>query len=84
MIVVVFFYDDNYDYRSFRMNIVGDNKHRNFYFTPPESLDSAVIYGGNKVLNEKERLFANINVNIKLNGVFRNIVLQIDSYWLYR
>ncbi len=78
------FYSGDSENRRFGMNIDGDNKHRNFYFTPPESLDNAAIYGGEEVLKEKERLFANLNVNIELNGVSRNIILQIDRYWLYR
>lgn len=79
----VFYGFDNSGKRYFYMTIIGDQKNRKFYFTPPESLDEAAVFGNREVLNEKERLFAQLNVNIEINCVSRNLVLSIDREWLY-
>ncbi len=78
----VYYSQDNYGSKYFWLEISGDNLRRRFYFTPPESLDIASIYGGDTVLNEKERLFRVLNVNIRLNGITRNLTLHLDSDWL--
>ena len=64
------------------MEISGDNRRRRFYFTPPESLDFASVFGNEIVLNEKERIFRTLNVNINLNGISRNLTLHLDQDWL--
>ena len=66
--------------RSFWIEINDD--HRRFYFTPPESLDYASVFGGEVVLNEKERLFRVLNINIELGGITRNLILHLDRDWL--
>lgn len=73
---------DNFGNRFFWMEISGDDSHRRFFFTPPESLDQASVYGHEIVLNEKERIFKVLNVTIELNGVVRNLTLSIDEDWL--
>lgn len=70
----------NNGHRSFWMEI--NDYHNKFYFTPPESLNYASTFGGNTVLYEKERLFSVLNVNIKLGGITRNLVLHLDRDWL--
>lgn len=59
-----------------------DEQRRRFYFTPPESLNEASLFSKQIVLNEKERIFRFLNVNIKLNGIYRNLLLRIDNDWL--
>ncbi len=77
------YYDfDEFRNRFFWLEIIGDPHRSRFYFTPPESLDLASLYGGDIVLNEKERLFRVLNVNIDLNGISRNLILNLDSDWL--
>ncbi|WP_102050189.1 hypothetical protein [Pygmaiobacter massiliensis] len=66
--------------RLFWMEINDD--HRRFYFTPPESLDYASVFGGEIALDEKERLFGLLNVNIVLGGITRNLILHLDRNWL--
>jgi hypothetical protein len=75
------YYD--YDYfggRFFWMEI-NDDKSK-FYFTPPTSLDYASVFGSEIVLNEKERLFSVLNVNINLYGIARSLILHLDQDWL--
>lgn len=77
------YYDiDNFRNRYFWMEISGDNLRRRFYFTPPESLDFASVFGNEMVLNEKERLFRALSVNIRLNGISRSLTLHLDEDWL--
>ncbi len=77
------YYDyDNFRKRYFWLEISGDNQRRRFYFTPPESLDYAVVFGNNSAINEKERLFCKLNVNIRLNGIARSLTLHLDEDWL--
>ncbi len=66
----------------FWLEISGDEKRRRFYFTPPETLDQAAIYGTHRAADEKERLFRVLNVNVDMNGITRNLTLHIDSDWL--
>lgn len=77
------YYDiDNSRNRYFWMEISGDDLRRRFYFTPPESLDYAAVFGNDIVLNEKERLFRTLNVNIMLNGISRSLTLHLDEDWI--
>ncbi len=77
------YYDiDNFRNRYFWMEITGDDLRRRFYFTPPESLDFASVFGNEIVLNEKERIFRTLNVNINLNGISRSLTLHLDQDWL--
>lgn len=77
------YYDiDNFRNRYFWMEISGDDLRRRFYFTPPESLDFASVFGNEIVLNEKERIFRTLNVNINLNGISRSLILHLDQDWL--
>ncbi len=78
----VFYRRDDYGNRYFWMEIQGDETHRRFYFTPPQSLDEAAFYGGEIVLNEKERIFRVLNVNIVLGGIVRSLTLHMDEDWL--
>lgn len=78
----VYYNQNDNGIKYFWLEISGDNRRRRFYFTPPESLDVASIYGGEFVLNEKERLFRVLNINIRLNGITRNLTLHLDRDWL--
>lgn len=68
--------------RYFWMEISDDIHRRRFYFTPPESLDSAAVFGKDNAINEKERLFHTLSVNIMMNGISRSLVLHLDEDWL--
>lgn len=77
------FYDyDRFRNRFFWLEISGDLQRRRFYFTPPESLDEATLFGNQLVLNEKERIFRFLSVSIRLDGINRNLLLRIDNDWL--
>ena len=77
------YYDiDNFRNRYFWMEITGDDLRRRFYFTPPESLDFASVFGNEIVLNEKERIFRSLNTSINLNGISRSLTLHLDQDWL--
>ncbi len=78
----VYYGHDNFRHRHFWLEITGDEHRRRFYFTPPMSLDRALLYGQNTVLGEKERLFRTLSVNIAVNDVSRNLILRIDEDWL--
>ncbi len=78
----VFYEYDDFRNRYFWMEITGDEQRRRFYFTPPESLDYAAVFGSEIVLNEKERLFRTLSVNIQLNGISRSLLLYLDQDWL--
>ena len=78
----VYYELDDYGNRYFWMEFNSDIERRRFYFTPPESLEQAVLYGREVVINEKERLFQELSVNIVLNGISRNLTLRIDRDWL--
>ncbi len=64
----VYFQRSEFGDRSFYLTISGDPRNGKFYFSPPLSLDQAAIFGGETVLNEKERVFQTVNVSIKLNN----------------
>jgi len=64
----------------FYLTIEGDESR--FYFTPPAALDRAAIFGKSTVLQEKEELFGEVNININLQGINRNLTLRIDKGWL--
>ncbi len=78
----VYYGIDNFGIRYFWMEISEDIERRKFYFTPPQSLDYAAIYGNEIVLDEKARIFRELNVNIQLDGKSRNLKLRIDMDWL--
>ncbi len=77
----VFYNYDNFGKRYFWLELSEDEQRRHFYFTPPESLDYAAIFGKEKALLEKERLFKTLNICIKLNGISRNLTLKLDEDW---
>ena len=77
------YYDmDDSGKRYFWMEISGDDSLRRFYFTPPESLNFASVFGAQDVLNEKERIFRDLNVNIQIKGISRSLILHLDQDWL--
>ncbi len=78
----IYYNIDNSRKRYFWMEISDDYFRRRFYFTPPESLDYASVFGNNIVLNEKERLFRTLSVNIMLNGISRSLSLHLDEDWI--
>ena len=67
--------------RVFWLEIIGDYNHGKFYFTPPESLDYAAVFGKQSVLDEKEILFKALNINVELNGIMRSLILHLDQDW---
>lgn len=78
------YYDiDDFGRRYFWLEIACDPQRRRFYFTPPESLDEASVYGGEIVLNEKQRIFKVLNVSLKIDDISRNLILHIDEDWLH-
>lgn len=78
----VFFEEAGYGKRYFWMEISGDERRRRFYFTPPQSLEQAALYGVREAVDQKERLFKEIHVNVVLNGIARILTLRIDRDWL--
>lgn len=78
----VYYERDDFGNRYFWMEIRGDDNHAKFYFTPPETLDLAALYGREIVLNEKERVFRVLNVSIQLEGIERSLRLHLDEDWL--
>lgn len=77
----VYYHDTNFG-REYYLKFVDDRQDRMFYFTPPLSLRRAAFYGGNTILNEKERIFKTIHISMRLNGINRNLVLKMDQDWL--
>lgn len=73
---------DNFGNRYFWLELAGDEHRRRFYFSPPESLDHAAVFGSEVVLNEKERVFRVLKVNIQINGISRRLLLRLDEGWL--
>lgn len=53
-----------------------------FYFSPPESLDDAAIFGGRRVIQEKREHFRKLYMAVNINGVARNLVITMDNNWL--
>ena len=78
----VYYNHDNYGKRYFWLEINGDDLRRRFYFTPPQSLDEEAVYGRERVLDEKGRVFRVLKVNITLSGIVRNLTLRLDDDWL--
>ncbi len=76
------FYNTYLGNRIFWLEISNDRRRRRFYFTPPESLDYAAVFGRKAVLNEKERLFGTLNVSVILDGISRNLTLYLDENWM--
>ena len=72
------------DSKRFWMIFSEDNQRRRFYFNPPESLAEAAFWGGETVLNEKERYFRTLHISIRVDNVSRNLTLILDSDWLNR
>lgn len=78
----VYYNYDNFRNRYFWLELAEDVQRRRFYFSPPESLDHAAVFGNEIVLNEKERVFRILNVNIQINGISRSLILHLDEGWL--
>lgn len=78
----VYYNGNNFGNRYFWLELAEDTKHRRFYFTPPESLDHAAVFGNEIVLNEKERIFNALNINIQIRGISRSLTLRLDEGWL--
>lgn len=78
----IYYNYDNSRHQYFWMEISGDASRRRFYFTPPESLDRASVFGGRFVLNEKERIFQQLNININIDNILRALTLELDQDWL--
>ena len=75
-----------YNHNFFWLEFAQDDEKRRFYFTPPKSLSMAAVFGYETVVNEKKKLFGTLNINIKINGMHRNLILHIDNnaleeYW---
>lgn len=78
----VYYNVDNLENRYFWIQLFGDEYERKFYFTPPESLDRAAIFGGEGVLDEKERHFGLLSICLRINGIMRNLTLRLDKDWM--
>lgn len=78
----IYYNTDDFGEKYFWMEISDDILRRKFYFTPPESLDYAAVFGNEVVLNEKERLFRVLSVNVNTNGISRSLILHLDKDWL--
>ena len=59
----------------------GDERERRFYFTPPDSLSEAALFGGN-VLDEKERHLKVLHTQIMIKGLRRSLDIKLDQDWL--
>jgi hypothetical protein len=68
--------------RNYYLTFTNDPVERRFYFSPPKSLNQASVHGGEVVLNEKERLFRFLKVNIMLRGIARNLIFELDRDWM--
>jgi hypothetical protein len=73
---------DNTDSRRYWIELSNDLERSKFYFTPPESLEEAAFYGGEIVLNEKNKIFKSLQASMKINGIKRNITIILDEKWL--
>lgn len=67
---------------AFYLTFVNDIEERKFYFTPPMALRNAAYFGAGPLLDAKEELLKTINLSINLNGINRNLVLELDTDWL--
>lgn len=63
-------------------NNYGYSEPSKFYFSPPESLDDAAVFGGRRVLEEKREHFRKLYMAVNINGVARNLVITMDNNWL--
>lgn len=69
------------DKRSFWLVFSRDWDERKFYFSPPESLDRAIVLGRQETLNEKEEIFRELNVSIKIDRFERNLRIMLEKDW---
>jgi len=77
--------DSRTDSRYFWVEFANSYRHsvpRKFYFSPPESLDDAAVFGGKRVLQEKREHFRKIYMAVNIKGVARNLVITMDNNWL--
>ncbi|MBS6956442.1 MAG: hypothetical protein KH230_24830 [Enterocloster asparagiformis] len=58
-----------------------DRQSRRFYFTPPDSLGEAALFGGN-ALDEKERHYKVLHTQIMIKGLRRSLDIRLDQDWL--
>lgn len=74
----------NNNERFFWLEFTNDNMRpkRRFYFTPPKELEKAASFGGNKIFDEKKRIFNKLSLNYKVNNIQRSLVLKIEEKWL--
>jgi hypothetical protein len=78
----VYYEEDRLGSRYFFLILVRDELSRRFYFSPPLSLQKAVYYGQSAALNEKERILRTINVSLRIGGIKRTLVFELDTDWL--
>lgn len=67
---------------SFYIVFSDDPDSKKFYFTPPNILLNAVKKSGKDLLEQKERVFNNVHVNIIIKDIKRNLTLRIDNKWM--
>lgn len=72
----------HYTDQKFHLIFNGDTKNRKYYFTPPKSLNEIVFKGDELILSEKERIFGQIQIFRKINGIKRILTIKIDKKWL--
>lgn len=70
------------DRKGYYMTFTNDHSERRYFFTPPQSLHEAAFYGGNLMLNEKERIFKLLQISITIRGIKRNLTIRLNSTWL--
>jgi len=75
-------YYSNEEIKQYWLTFSNDDKRRKFYFTPPKSLNEAAFYGGNIVLDEKERLFRTMQISKRINGLNRILTIRLNTTWL--
>lgn len=78
------YYEQRRNKRFYWLEFTGDQDQdppTRFYFTPPDSLDEAAVLGGSLVLNEKERIFKYLTIDINLDGISRNLIVELDQDW---
>lgn len=76
--------DGETDSRYFWIEFTNDYRRvpNKFYFSPPESLDDAAVFGGRRVLQEKREHFRKLYMAVNINGVARNLIITMDNNWL--
>lgn len=65
----------------FYLEFSRDQRRRRFYFTPPDSLSEAALFGGN-ALDEKERHFKVLHTQTTIKGLRRSLDIRLDQDWL--